>query len=62
VRGGGVQYTLMTPLHWAAADGNTEMVQLLLRKGANIEAKSAVRTRATGFEETLGGRGGGHEV
>lgn len=42
--GGGAQYTLMTPLHWAAADGNTEMVQLLLRNGANIEAKSAVRT------------------
>ena len=45
----------MTPLHWAAADGNTEMVQLLLHNGANIEAKSAVRTWATFGRRRRGG-------
>jgi ankyrin repeat protein len=40
----GNEYTGMTPLHWAAADGDVAMVRLLLHHGANIEAKSAVRT------------------
>jgi ankyrin repeat protein len=33
-----------TPLHWAAEAGQFEVVEYLLQKGANINAKGATHT------------------
>lgn len=35
-----MDYKEWTPLHFAASKGETEMVEMLLKKGANIEAKT----------------------
>jgi len=36
-----------TPLHAAAYDGNLEVVKLLIESGANLRARSLVRTLYT---------------
>ncbi len=47
----------MTPLHWAAASGDTIVAQLLIAEGANVNAKSLdgmtplAVARAMGHEE-----------
>ena len=52
----------MTPLHWAAASGDRQTVELLLSKGANLEAKQkhgrtalfeAIRRPAAGRKEIV---------
>jgi len=34
-------YDKCTPLHWAAGEGNNDIVKLLLKSGANINAKTS---------------------
>ena len=45
-----------TPLHNAAYNGNTEVVEVLLAKGADVNAKTKVRREGGGREEGEGER------
>jgi len=37
-----IQENKLTPLHWAAAEGHTKVVSLLIEKGANVNMKDNV--------------------